>query len=374
LRSVPLLRSWLRSVYGPQWLWLFGLYLSLAVICGYTSWSKVVRTDDGRVFTNQDSVQLMESILSNRQEGLAAWPQIRTRLLVPYLMAGAKLAGVPYRVSHDALRLLFIVAAAVLFHWHLRRWFSLHEALTGTILVLLTITITFNNWLPVPTDIPELAGMTLCAGLLVRGRTAAMLAALAVATLNRETAIILVFVVVCWRYDRTSSVGRMVPIVAATVLTWAGAYLLARFLAHTGSGWVLPPGGTMQGQGPLRELLGVFLDTWPRRFASMMSLVRNPHPYNVNWSPLLVFNIFWILPLAWWRAVPRDLRRLYVGGLLGGLPIFALVGVLNEAGRHMIPLYPLVFPAGLWVLYRFVLGAPVGTSTAAPPPQRVGSL
>lgn len=111
----------------------------------------------------------------------------------------------------------------------------------------------------------------------------------------------------------------------------------------------------MRGRGVVSELVGVFIDTWPRRKESMLSLIRNPHPYNVNWSLLLVLNVFWFLPLVAWRSIPLPLKRLYVGGLLGGLPIFLLVGVLNEAGRHMIPLYPLVFPAGLWVLFQRVM-------------------
>jgi hypothetical protein len=146
----------------------------------------------------------------------------------------------------------------------------------------------------------------------------------------------------------------MVTVAAAIFATWLTAFLTARHIAGVSADWIQPPEGTMRGHGVVSELIGVFLDTWPRRAESMLSLVHNPHPYNVNWSVLLVLNVFWIAPLFAWRSIPSSLQRLYIGGLLGGLPIFLLVGVLNEAGRHMIPLYPLLVPAGLYMFSHFV--------------------
>lgn len=337
---------------------MLGLYVALATICGYTSWSKIVIDDQGQVYTNQTTVDTMVSVLSDNPEGLARFANIRSRVLVPLLMASAnRYLGVSYRAAHDAARLMFIVLAALAFHWYLRTWFSPLESLTGTVLVLASVTITFNSWFPISTDFPELLGMTLCAGLLVRRRWGWMLVALAVATLNRETSIILLSVAGCWLYAGRPSVPKVAAICAAIVLTWAAAYVVARQVSGVGVAWILEPESTISGRGLVPELVGVFLGTWPRRAQSMLSLIRNPHPYNVNLSLFLVLNVFWILPVSAWRSVPVSLRRLYIGGLLGGLPIFLLVGVLNEAGRHMIPLYPLLYPAGLVVLFRHVAPA-----------------
>lgn len=353
----------LREVYGPRWPWLLALYFSLATICGYVSWSRVVIDEKGTVYTNQTSVDVLVSTVSEKPEGTAVWPQIRSRVLVPYLLVGAKkYLGVSYRVTHDGTRLIFIFLSAVLFHWHLRTWFSLHEALTGTALLLGTITITFNTWFPVATDFPELVGMTISAALLVRQRWVWMLVALSVYTLNRETSIILLGVAVCVLYRGRRSIPRVLAIAAGIFMTWWFTYMAARHLAGVGDRWFLAPEVGGWNHGFVRELIGLFQHIWTVNLVSIRALLRKPHPYNVNWSFFLVLNVFWALPLIAWRSIPIPLRRLYVGGLLGGFTIFSLAGILNEAGRLMIPIYPLIYPAGLYALFRYV----------TPPDSRVG--
>lgn len=353
-------RARLWQIYGPRWPWLVGLYVSLAIICGYVSWSKVVIDAKGVVYTNQDSVDLQVGARSTNPTGLAQWPQMRSRVLLPMIIVGAKdYFGVPYRVTHDGTRLLFIVLSVLVFHWHLRRWFSLLESLAGTVILLATITITFNNWFPIATDFPELLGMTACTVFLIRRRWTVMLVTLFFATLNRETSIGFVFVACCWLYDGKRSLPKLLVVTALIVGTWAAAYALARVAAGVGPGSFVQEAAVRgeAGAGLVSQLVGVARDVWPRRRASMVSLIRNPHPYNVNWSPFLVFNVFWLLPLSAWRTIPLRLRRLYIGGLIGGLPAFVLVGVLNETGRYMIPLYPWVLPAGLYVLFRHVVSS-----------------
>lgn len=352
-------------VYGSRWPWLFALYLAVAIVCGYQSWSRVVIEPDGRAWTNQDSVDILVSSLSDHPIETARWASVRSRVLVPLLIVGAHdYLGIPYRLTHDGTRLLFIFASLLLMHWYLRAWFTPLESLAGTLIVIATITTTFNSAIPQVTEFPELIGMTVCAGLLVRGRWSWMMLALAIATLNRETTIILAPVVLCVVYDWRTPWLRQFAVAASVVVvgaTWWLAHALARNIVGVHGEWFVPPEGTGHGQGLAAEFLGTFLDTWPRRVESMMSLVHNPHPYNANWSMFLLLNVFWILPLVYWRSIPSLFRRLYVGGLLGGLPIFAFVGVLNESGRHMIPLYPLVMPAGLLAFSRFIVppAAPV---------------
>jgi hypothetical protein len=192
-----------------------------------------------------------------------------------------------------------------------------------------------------------------------------MLVALSLTTFNRENSIILMWVALCFLYDGRKSIATVAAVVGAIFVTWLITFLTARHIAGVSSDWIQPPEGTLRGKGIVGELIGVFVDTWPRRAESMLSLLRNPHPYNVNWSVFLVLNVFWIAPLFYWRSIPRPLQRLYIGGLVGAFPIFALVGVLNEAGRHMIPLYPLVLPAGLYMFTRYVV-APATPLLAEP--------
>lgn len=345
----------MKRIYGDHWPWLFGLYLSLAIICGYQSWSKVVVDSNGVVWNNQSSVDTLVSILSDHPIGTAVWPQIRSRILLPLLIVKANAYfGIPYRVMHDGLRLLFIFLSLILIHWHFRAWFAPLESLAGTVIVIASVIITFNGTYPTVTEFPELVGMTVCTALLVRRRWWWMLLALGVATLNRETSVVFGAVVFCFLYRGRKSISIALALTSAVAVTWWLAYSGARLLAGVGGEWVQISQGTMSGQGVVRELVGVFVDLWPRRVESILSLVHNPHPYNVNWSVFLVMNVFWIAPLFSWRSIPPSLKRLYIGGILGGSVIFALAGVLNEAGRHMIPLYPLVMPAGLYAFYRRV--------------------
>lgn len=334
------------------------MYVALAIICGYVSWSRVVIDDTGTVWTNQDSVDSMVAMRADAPTGLAQWTHMRSRLLVPVLIVGAKdYLGIPYNVTHDATRLMFIITAVLLFHWHLRTWFAPIEAVAGTLFVLATVTITFNNWFPVPTDFPELIGMTACTALLVRQRWIMMLMALFVYTLNRETAVVFSCVALAWLYDGGKSLARLLAVVALILATWAVAYELARFASNVGPGSFLQLSDTPgeSGQGLIAQVVEFFEGIWVRRLASVLALISNPHPYNVNWSPALVFNIFWVLPAIMWRTVPLPLRRLYAGGLLAGVPIFLLGGVLNETGRILIPLYPLLLPAGMYAFSRHVI-------------------
>lgn len=349
-------------IYGPRWPWLFALYVSLAVICGYQSWSRIVIDQNGVVWNNQSSVDSLVSGLSDHPIGTAQWAALRSRVLVPLLIVDAnKYFGIPYRVTHDGTRLLFIFLALLALHWHLRAWFSPLESLAGAVIVIASVTITFNGFYPTVTDFPELLGMTCVAALLVRRRWGWMLAALFITTLNRETSIVLVCVALCFLYEERETIRKTLAVTGAIFVIWLVAFLTARHLAGVSGDWFQRLDGTMtqilmwRRWGVVGELIGLFLDTWPRRADSMLSLLHNPHPYNVNWSIFLVLNVFWVAPLVAWRSIPHPLKRLYLGGLLGGVPIFLLVGVLNEAGRHMVPLYPLVLPAGLYMFSRFVV-------------------
>ena len=345
----------LRSVYGPRWPWLLTLYFSLAIICGYISWSRVVVDENGVVWTNQGSVDRAVEMVLEEPNDLTRGKSVPSRVLVPYIIVGAnKYLGVPYNVTHDATRLMFIFLAALLLHWHLRTWFSLHEALTGTALMLATITIIFNSWIPIPTDFPELIGMTICTALLVRQRWVWMLVALIVYTFNRESSIIfLVPAAFCFLLKGRESIPRTLAVTGAVAVVGLTTFMVARGLAGVGTAWIVPPEASGQNQ-LLQEVTAIHQVLWQRRLGSIMGLLRSPHPYNVNWSPFLLFNIFWVLPLIAWRSIPEELKRLYVGGLLGGFFVFILVGILNEAGRHMLPLFPLLYPAGLHVLFRHV--------------------
>lgn len=349
-------RRSVQCLYGNHWPWIIALYFSLAIICGYVSWSKVVVDSKGNIYTNQTSVELQRSLISDNPEGVALWPGWRTRIFIPYILAaGERYLGIPYRVSHDGVRLAFIFLAALVFHWHLRTWFSLQETLTGTVLMLGTITITFNNWIPIVNDFPELVGMTVCVASLIRQRWTLIVVGLCLYTFNRETSIIFLLVAVVYLYAAKASFPRMLMVNGAIVLTWWTTFMTARHLAGVEGSWFLQPGLQGQGQGFLHEVIGLVQELWPRRLASILALLDRPHPYNVNWAFVLVLNIFWLLPVIAWKSIPVPLRSLYIGGLLGGLTIFVLVGVLNEAGRLMIPLYPLLYPAGLYVLFHYVL-------------------
>ncbi len=102
----------------------------------------------------------------------------------------------------------------------------------------------------------------------------------------------------------------------------------------------------------------------------LSQLLVKPHPYNAYLLPIYLFGALWLLPLWGWRRLPTVLRA----GLVL-VPVFlaivVVVGGLNEP-RQLMPLYPILVPSSLFVLFPGALAQATSrgvTATLEPGPR-----
>ena len=154
-------------------------------------------------------------------DGSADAPE-RYRVLVPFSVhAFARSTGLTPASAWHLTRLALFVAAYVVVFRYLRTWFGEPQALLGTALVAATLPLTFTNSWAHPDHPAELVLFTAGCHAVATGRTGWLAVILALATLNRETAIFLVPL-----YLVAGSVDRRRALVTIGLgLEWAAIYL-----------------------------------------------------------------------------------------------------------------------------------------------------
>ncbi len=309
----------------PNYGTYLALYFSLALITGWVSFhSRKLGLNEAAAF--QHGIYL-----GDRSHGFLS--QVHgSRILFPYLLHYVTtLSGLPVPYVFTLLRLGSIFAAYCAFHVYLKGWFDSRGALIGTLFLTSSVQLTFIDWFEIPTDFVELLVFTLGC-LLIRGNAIGpLLVLIAVGTLNRETTVLLVILLLVngeiWRLKHWLAVAA------------AGGVFLAVY-------------------GGVKLLLGIrtfhyFLDPGLLRynFSGVLVFFRNLNIYNNSLSWLYMFNIFWVLAPWGLREKPAFIRRSVMA-----VPLFLFVylfggGSLAEP-REMIPLYPVLVPAGLLTFFR----------------------
>lgn len=199
--------------------WLLPLYVAIAAALAFADFRM-------RAHQHRPALEFIPAVVA----GTADAPE-RYRVLMPFVihaLAGGDRDALP-RVWL-VVRLASFVAACLALHWYLATWFDPARALAGTASVMALLPLTFTNSWAHPDHIPELALFTFAAGALARERLAMFLGGLALAALNRETAVFLV--VLCAAVTWGSKAW--LPWSAAAGLTWAVIYAGLR----TWRGWV----------------------------------------------------------------------------------------------------------------------------------------
>jgi hypothetical protein len=243
------------------------------------------------------------------------------RVLVPYFNTwmGDFTGWSPAAVWH-VTRLGWFFAAYLITFLYLQTWFSDGIALAGVAGIAATLPLTYTNSWAHPDSIPELALFTLGCLAIVRRTDTLFAVALAVASLNRETA---AFLVGAYAFSRPVD-GRHMARTAGFFALWASAFFglrLWRGMEHYDY-WQLGRNLTFL------KLLPASYDVYKRAYAWFVFVLAGP--------ALAVIA-------AGWARVPSDARRL----LAAALPL-ALVGLTISSiieTRVFIPLYPLMLPA-----------------------------
>ncbi len=252
-------------------------------------------------------------------------PPARYRVLAPLAYDG--LVRATHLSAEDGwlvFRWLCLVAAFAAGHLYFRTWFSTGGALVGNALVATLLPLTFTNSYAHPDHLVELCLFTLGCACVARGWMAAFLGVLVLATLNRETAFLLVVVLVCaGPLDR-----RRLGWAAAGTVLWAATYAGLRWRL----GYV--PYNPLQ----VSENLGR-LFWWPAG--------RDLYYRLYSWFFLIMLAPALLVIARSWPLQPRFTR----GAVAIALPFFLLIGLTFSSviePRIFTILLPLVVPGVLF--------------------------
>jgi len=245
---------------------------------------------------------------------------------VPFLLKGlSELTGASLENMWYVVRLGWFLAAYLIFDRYLRCWFVPAASVTGTLLVAATLPLTFTNSWPHPDHIAELALFTLACLAVAERREWLFAAALALASLNRETAVFLVLVyAVAGRLERRH-LARTLLFGAEFFFVWAGLRVWRGF--QTYDFWQLP-----------QNL--AFLKLFPANY--------DPYYRAYAYFFLVLFGPLALIALMRLRAKPLFVRR-----ALWVIPPFVVVACTMSSiveTRIFTPLYPLLVPAVLATL------------------------
>jgi len=307
---------------------IFAIVLSVSAVLAYIYFRQV-----GRPYL-AERLELHDQIL----RGTAESPY-RYRVLVPFVgealtrALGAVLPGdraflLAYAL-YDLAAIFFLLG--VLYRY-LRAWFSNEQALVGVLFAAATMPMALRDHYFQPWSILE-AGLFAAGLLCVRDKRYRLLAlVVALASLNRETAVFIPLAFLCAFVGAKGEDGANRPSGAKAALLFGGYVAI----------WAAIFFG-----------LRAFLGDAPRVVTVEELLARNTNAAAIFRSVMrvaLIFGAFWIFAVAGFRRAPGFVQRT---ALLAPpyLAVIALWGVWHEV-RLLMPLYAIVIPLGLSFLYR----------------------
>ena len=293
----------------------FVIIAVLSVAAGFTDLR--VRSYPTRAYTE---------FIPNVIAGTADAPE-RYRVLVPFTVEGFRhLTGTtPANAWHLTRLTLFFVGFATFFVY-LRTWFSDTLALLGTSIVAGTWPLTLTNSWAHPDHVAELALFTAGCLAIAQRRTVWVVLVLAVATLNRETA---VFLVPTYLVTGALTVQRL-AVTAMLGGVWAAIYIGLRVWRGFADYDYLQL---------LRNL--DFLRLLPDNF--------DPYYRAYAYFGLLLFGGLLVVAL-YQSSGPKPL---FISRALWVVPVFGIVAFTISSiieSRIFTPLYPLVIPAVIFSL------------------------
>lgn len=258
-------------------------------------------------------------------DGTADAPE-RYRVLAPFAVYGLeRVTGLSASAAWYVSRLAAFFTAYLVFFAYLRTWFTSPQALLGTAMVAATLPLTFTNSWAHPDHIPELALFTAGCLAIARERLAWVFILLALATLNRETA---VFLIPLYLLAGTMTRARLV-VTAVLAAEWAAIYFGLRFWR----GFVHYDYLQLTRNLDFLKLLPDNYDPYYRAYA---------------WFGLALFGGLLTVGLRTQGSPPLFVTRaLWVTPLFGAVA-FAISSIIES--RIFTPLYPLVMPAVIFAL------------------------
>lgn len=292
----------------------FFLYITLAIAIGFADLHMRAHTDN-----------VVKSYIPGVVNGTESAPGVY-RVLAPFTLdAIARATGASLLTVWYVSRLVLFYAALCVMHVYLRTWFLPGEAFAGVAFTAATLTLTFTNSWPHPDHVPELALFTLGALAIARRRDGLFAFVLALAALNRETA---VFLVVLYFVSEPITIAR-----------WARTALFGGewFVIYAGLRW-------------FRGLRHYEYLQFSRNVADLGLL---PPAFDPYYRAYAYFGLVLFGPLLYLALQSRASSRFPVRALIV-VPVFVGVCFTFSSiieSRIFTPLYPLVLPAALGALF-----------------------
>jgi hypothetical protein len=265
------------------------------------------------------------------QPGMEPWTLLYSaRILMPALMATAvEVTGMTWPQAFSLIRLLSILCAYYIFYIYLKRYFSDFEALLGLLFLSATIPLTFNNWMEIPTDFPEIIIFSLGMMCILEGWRWLLCLVILIGTFNRETTCFLPLILLFVEWPKRLSLPFLFRIATAG-FSWLIPLVFLRWWMGMGEQWV-------------------YGDSLSHNAAGLARFFSNFNPYNNYLFYLYLFGVLWVAPLLLWNSQPPKLRR-----ALLTVPLITIVylfgGGFMDEPRELVPLYALLAPAGLYAL------------------------
>lgn len=264
--------------------------------------------------------------IPNVVAGTADAPE-RYRVLVPFSVdAFRKLTALSPANAWHLTRLALFFVGYLTFFVYLRTWFSTALALLGTSIVAATWPLTLTNSWAHPDHVAELVLFTAGCLAIAQQRTAWVFAAVAAATLNRETAI---FLVPLYLLSGALTTRRL-AVTGLLGLTWLGIYGGLRLWRGFASYEYLQLGRNLDFLGLLPENFDPYYRAYAY-FALLLfgGLVAVAVHHVEGRRPMFITRALWIIPMF-------------------GLVAFTISSIIES--RIFTPLYPLVMPAVIFAL------------------------
>ena len=305
----------------------FAIILSVSAVLAYVYFRQV-----GSPYL-KERIELHGQIL----RGTAESPY-RYRVLVPFIaealtrgLSPVLAGGKAFRLAYALCDLAAIFLLLGILYRYLRTWFSNEQALVGVLFAAATMPMALRDHYFQPWSVLE-AGLFAAGLFCVRGgRYRLLVLVVALASLNRETAI---FIPIAFLVAGAGKKGED----GANRLSGGTAALL--FIGYTAI-WASVFFG-----------LRLFLGVAPRVVTVEELLARNtiaPAVFRTVVHLALIFGAFWIFAALGFRRAPAFVKRT----VLVAPPYLAAValwGVWYEV-RLLMPLYAIVIPLGLSFLY-----------------------
>lgn len=291
--------------FKPSKFFLIGILLAISFV------HTIVHDE----FVDSRFAEAQQSLHTQVIQGKAPAP-IQYRIMVYYTAEALLRLGLPFNVSYQIIRFVFIFLTGYFFYLFLTTWFTSEISLAGILYFFAILPITYLRYYMQPMDIPNLFFFLLGYLLILKRKDWLLIPLMFVSMLNRETPILLVPVYLFFRWDE---------------LKLTQLLLRTSLLAATGLGTYIG----------LRKIFAL-----KEYYSDLFYLFYNLTNNRTYFFMLCIFGPFIFLAFKKWSIKPKFLKR---AALM--LPFFLVIHftmTIMVEPRLWLPIVPIIVALGLY--------------------------